>query len=131
MKWNLSTPKCGDMGRVKLGTIYHYGIFSNENQIVQFGLAPVARRAIKDSDVEVLTSNVDEFLCGGFLEVGEIEKKDGKPVRKGKKIIEYALEKLGQSAIMSKVFYCVKEGFLWRYCLPLVLQCLPVCFCPG
>lgn len=96
MKWNLSTPKCGDMVRVKLGTIYHYGIFSNENQIVQFGLAPVARRAIKDSDVEVLTSNVDEFLCGGFLEVGEIEKKDGKPVRKGKKIIEYALEKLGQ-----------------------------------
>lgn len=96
MKWELNAPNSGDMIRVKIGSIYHYGIFASENEVFQFGLAPVARRAMRDSEVEVCISNVDEFLCGGFLEVGIIEKKDGKPVRKGKSVVDYARGKLGQ-----------------------------------
>ncbi|MBQ3115971.1 MAG: lecithin retinol acyltransferase family protein [Clostridia bacterium] len=95
MKWSFDQPKFGDMIRVNFNGLYHYGIFIDEDKIVQFGLAPVARRLLKDSEVEVLTSNVEQFLCGGFLEVGIPEKKDGKR-RPPKKIVEYALSKLGQ-----------------------------------
>lgn len=95
MKWSFDQPKFGDMIRVNFNGLYHYGIFVNEEKIVQFGLAPVARAMLKDGEVEVCLSNVDQFLCGGFLEVGTPEKKDGKR-RKPKDIVEYALSKLGQ-----------------------------------
>lgn len=96
MKWQLIEPNVGDIVRVKQGAIYHYGIFNNENEIVQFGLNPALKQNQKDTDVEVCLSNVDNFLCGDFIEVGVVEKKDGKPVRKAKAVVEYAKSRLGE-----------------------------------
>ena len=58
MKWTLKTPASGDMVRVKAGSIYHYGVFVSESEIIQFGLAPVARQGLKDTDIEVCCSDV-------------------------------------------------------------------------
>ena len=95
MKWTLKTPAAGDMVRVKAGSIYHYGVFVSENEIIQFGLAPVARQGLKDSDIEVCSSDVDTFLCGGFLEVADFDRVERRKNRRPAKAIEYARSKLG------------------------------------
>ena len=74
MKWVLKQAKKGDMVRVKLGMIYHYGVFVSEDEIIQFGLAPLLRQDVKVCDIEVCASDVDVFLAGGFLEVAEFDK---------------------------------------------------------
>ena len=45
MKWSFVEPSSGDMIRVKLGSIYHYGIFADDGEIIQFGLPPVLHPA--------------------------------------------------------------------------------------
>ena len=95
MKWTLKTPAAGDMVRVKAGSIYHYGVFVSEDEIIQFGLAPVARQELKDADIEVCCSDIDTFLCGGFLEVAEFDRAERRKNRRPKKAVEYARSKLG------------------------------------
>ena len=95
MKWQLKAPVAGDMIRVKAGSVYHYGIFASEEEIIQFGLAPVARPTLKDTDIEVCTSDIDAFLCGGFLEVAEFDRLERKKNRRPKDIVSYARGKLG------------------------------------
>lgn len=78
MKWELKEPLFGDVVRVKVGSIYHYGIFVNDDEVIQFGLSPRLRNTLSDEEVEVCASNVEQFLLDGFLEVGVWEKRDAK-----------------------------------------------------
>jgi phosphopantetheine--protein transferase-like protein len=96
MKWSFNTPTAGDAIRVKINEIYHYGIYVSEDEIIQFGLPPCARRQVKQQDITVCVSNVETFLQGGFLECGKAEKKDGKK-RANKEIVEYAKGQLGRA----------------------------------
>ena len=76
MKWVMKEPSYGDMIRVELGGIYHVGIYVSDDEVIQFGLAPSQRVTLRDSEVEVLSSDIDRFLVGGFLEVCEFDKKE-------------------------------------------------------
>ena len=78
MKWILGEPQSGDMIRVKAGTIHHYGVYVSDGEVIQFGLAPNARPELKDSDIEVLSTDIDTFLNGQFLEVAEFDRKEKK-----------------------------------------------------
>lgn len=96
MKWELKTPSKGDMIRVKLGSIYHYGVFVSEEEVVQFGLAPNARPLIKDSEVEVCVSDIDVFLQNGFLEVATLDKKERKKRQAVDKTVQIARSRIGE-----------------------------------
>jgi len=96
MKWVMKEPKSGDMIRVGLGAIHHYGIFVSEDEVIQFGLAPNSRHLLPDSEVEVLASDIDTFLAGGFLEVAEFDRKERKGHRKPKEVIAAARSRLGE-----------------------------------
>lgn len=96
MKWVMKEPKPGDMIRVGLGTIYHFGIFVSEEEVIQFGLAPNRRAMIPDCDVTVLASDIDTFLAGGFLEVGEFDRKERKKHRKPAEVIDCARKRIGE-----------------------------------
>ena len=67
MKWIMKEPKRGDMIRVASGSIYHFGIYVSDDEVIQFGLAPSQRAVLRDSEVEVLSSDIYTFLAGGFL----------------------------------------------------------------
>lgn len=95
MNWTCKQPKAGDMIRVKLGSIYHYGVFVSWDEIIQFGLAPSARPMLKDSQIEVCTSNIDAFLCGGALEVALFDG-ERRSKRCPKEIVDYARQSLGR-----------------------------------
>lgn len=97
MIWELKDPAYGDMIRVKSGSIYHYGIFVSDDEVIQFGLAPVNRPTLSDKDVAVCVSDIDGFLSGGFLEVAVPDKKEAKKRRKAAQIVEFARSRLGET----------------------------------
>ena len=120
MKWQLTQPVAGDMIRVKLGSIYHYGVFVSEEEVIQFGLAPSARPTLKDSDIEVCASDIDAFLCGGFLEVAEFDRAEKKKNRRSKDAVAFARENMGKRGY--HILYNNCEHFAYecvmgeRYC---------------
>ena len=95
MKWSYTQPERGDMIRVSMGTLYHFGIYVSDDEVIQFGLPPTRRGAISDAEVEVLSSDIDSFLSGGFLEVCQFDKKEKKKNRSVEEIVAYARSKIG------------------------------------
>ena len=96
MRWLFKSPSPGDMLRVKLGDIYHYGIFAAEGEIIQFGPPPVSHRTLTNEEIKVLASDMDAFLAGGELEVAEFEPSDAKEHRSPDEIVAYARKCLGR-----------------------------------
>lgn len=70
MKWQSTECRRGDIVRVKLGTIYHYGIFVSEDEVIQFGLPPTPQNLAAGSDFTVCTTDIDTFACGCLVERG-------------------------------------------------------------
>ena len=95
MKWVMKEPSRGDMIRVESGSIYHFGIYVSDDEVIQFGLAPSQRVTLCDSDVEVLSSDIYAFLAGGFLEVCEFDRRERKKHRSPDEVVSYARSKLG------------------------------------
>lgn len=120
MTWALRSAERGDMVRVKCGSIYHYGVFVSEDEIIQFGLAPSQRQGVKACDVEVCASDVDLFLGGGFLEVAVLDRKEAKKRRKVEDTVRMARERLGEKGY--HILYNNCEHFAYecvtgeRYC---------------
>ena len=96
MKWELTAPDRGDMIRVKSGSIYHFGVYVSDEEVIQFGLAPTARLNIKDSDVTVCSTDIDAFLNGGFLEVAVLDRKESKKRRPPEKTVQMARLRIGE-----------------------------------
>ena len=95
MKWVLEEPKLGDIVRIKLGSIYHFGIYVSDDEIIQFGLPPV--NLDRDaSQIKVCTTNLNDFLCGKFLEVGIPDKQEKKKINSPKEIVKKAQARIGE-----------------------------------
>lgn len=95
MKWTYKEPSAGDMIRVAVGSIYHFGVYVSDEEVIQFGLPPARRGLIDDADIEVISSSIDGFLAGGFLEVCEFDKKEKKKNRPPEQVVAYARSKIG------------------------------------
>lgn len=96
MKWALTEPKTGDMIRVKAGSVWHYGVFVSDDEVIQFGYAPFRRVALKDSEIEVVSTTIDDFLGGGFLEVAELDRKELKTRKRVEETVALARSRLGE-----------------------------------
>ncbi len=72
MKWVLEEAQSGDIVRVRLGEIYHYGIFVSESEVIQFGMPPVNVEMLARVDVRVCSTDIDTFRCGKFPEVAKL-----------------------------------------------------------
>ena len=95
MNWKFGTPKSGDIIRTKVSFYHHYGIFVNENEIIQFGLPDDPGRPA--NEIFVLSTNIDSFLsCGGELEVAVLEHAEKQKIRPAKEIIQIAKSKIGE-----------------------------------
>ena len=112
MIWTLNEPCRGDMIRVKLGSIYHYGIFVSPDEVIQFGLPPSARPSLKDSEVEVLSSDIETFLQGGFVERAEYDKKERKTIKSVEEIVKTAKSRIGEKGY--SILYNNCEHFCYQ-----------------
>lgn len=94
MEWLEKPPVFGDIIRTKVRFYHHYGIFVNEDQVIQFGLPDDPMRAA--AEIRVLSSDIHAFLQGGELEVAAPTPAEKKSMRTPEAIVALATERLGE-----------------------------------
>lgn len=95
MNWSKKQPTRGDMLRVALGGIYHFGIYVSDGEVIQFGLSPALRVGIPDSEVAVVATDMKTFLVGGEAEVAEFDASERVGHRTADEVVAYARSKIG------------------------------------
>lgn len=95
MNWNPKECSPGNLIRVRLGSVCHYGIFLDEAHVIQFGLPPVPEYALPPEQIVVCSSGIDVFACGRIVEVAEYTKKENRTRFSDAEIIERAKSRLG------------------------------------
>ena len=93
MIWSDDTPQYGDMIRVKVKFYYHYGIFVDQNSVIQFGMPDNSNTP--PDEIEVMTTDIKTFSNGEFVECARPEKSD-KERRRPKEVVEIATSRLGE-----------------------------------
>ena len=111
MKWTLEDPNFGDIIRVKLGDIYHYGIYASDEEIIQFGL-PLTNFRRDPSSVEVCITDLDTFLCGKFFETEKCERKEKKTRKTPQETVENARKRIGEKGY--HILYNNCEHFVYQ-----------------
>lgn len=95
MKWSVEDLSYGDIIRVKFGSIYHFGIYVSDDEVIQFGYPPVLREKDKDHIV-VVSTDIDTFSCGQLVEVGSFTFFDHKKRLRPEITVETARQQIGQ-----------------------------------
>ena len=78
MKWMPTDAQSGDMVRIRIGTLLHYGVFVSEDEVIQFGWPPVPEYADRNEDIAVCAVDIDAFSCGRIVEVAVLDRKERK-----------------------------------------------------
>lgn len=94
MKWTADMPKYGDIIRVKVKFYHHYGIFVDEDCVVQFGMPD--NTGVNPDDIEVITTNIDTFRNGGAVETAAFSVLERMKKQSSEKIVETALSRIGE-----------------------------------
>ncbi len=95
MKWATSPPVKGDIVRVKLGALYHYGIFVSENEIIQFGLPPTPQN-FKVGNFNVCATDISKFSVGEAVEKAVFSTEECAHKYSPDKTVEIARSHLGE-----------------------------------
>ncbi len=97
MKWRPDIPKAGDMIRVEVGSIYHYGIYVSDDEIIQFGEPPIDILTRRDEDIRVIATDICLFSAGKIPERAIAETREEKKRFTNKKTVELARARIGES----------------------------------
>ncbi len=96
VKWSLRDPKEGDIIRISIGrNMHHYGIFVSDSEVIQYGRSSDIFK--NKEEVKVLSTSINEFLNGKFLEVREYSLKEKLSKNNKDKIIKLARSRIGEA----------------------------------
>ncbi len=95
MKWQPVEPNPGDMVRVQIGSIFHYGVYAGDEQIVAFGLPPLAEYAGAPDRFLVVKTGMDVFCAGRIPEVAILDRSERKKRIPPETSVRLAEERLG------------------------------------
>ena len=87
-------PSYGDILRIKLCEIYHFGIFVDDKTVVQFGLPPISTFARKN--VKVLSTTLNDFSCGFPVQVAVFSSEELSRLNSPEIRVKKALARLGE-----------------------------------
>lgn len=96
MKWVYRECRYGDIIRVKLGSVYHYGIFVSEDEVIAFGLPPTAENLKHQQDIKVLATDIDVFSCGNMVETAQLTFKEKRRRQSPDKTVSAARARIGE-----------------------------------
>ena len=96
MKWAYEPCRFGDIIRVKLGSVYHYGIFVSEDEVIAFGLPPTAENLSKPQEIKVLATDIDVFSCGNLVETAQLSIKEKLRRKSPEKTVAEARARIGE-----------------------------------
>lgn len=94
MEWTFKEPKKGDMIRVRVSFYFHYGIYEDDEHVYAFGKRD--NSGVNPDDIEILFTDITEFLGGDRLETAVLSHKEKKKALKPQQVIEYARSRLGE-----------------------------------
>ena len=97
MNWQPGKCKPGDVIRVNLGILHHYGIFVSEEEVIGFGLPPIPENRVPQAQVEVLATDIDTFACGKIVEVASFDKSERAKKFSAEEIISRARARIGET----------------------------------
>ncbi len=97
MKWWPSSCKAGDMIRSRCGSVYHYGIFVSEDEVIQFGPPPTVNALSCQKEFCVISTDIDFFSNGSIVEIAYPETREEKKRFSPSKTVKLAKGRLGES----------------------------------
>ena len=97
MRWEPTACQAGDMVRIRLGSVYHYGIFVSEDEVIQFGLPPTAENRAAEGEVRVLATDIDVFACGCIVETACLDRSEQRRRISPSETVARARARLGES----------------------------------
>ena len=97
MRWEPTACQAGDMVRIRLGSVYHYGIFVSEDEVIQFGLPPTAENRAAEGEVRVLATDIDVFACGCIVETACLDRSEQRRRIPPSETVARARARLGES----------------------------------
>ena len=97
MNWVPEDCSMGDLVRVAVGSVHHYGIFVSENEVIAFGRPPAYYRGEHEGErITVCSTDVLSFLYGGILERGVPSRKEKKGMFSPAETVARARARLGE-----------------------------------
>lgn len=86
------------MIRVKLGPLYHYGIFVSDQEVIQFGHPHRDRNAASPGeDIRVFAGSASEFAAGNMIEVAGMDLRERMRRFPPRKTIRLARSRIGEN----------------------------------
>lgn len=111
MIWRPGDCAPGDVIRVRLGELYHYGVFASEEEVIQFGLPPLSEYRSRPDAFTVLATDIDLFSCGQIVEIGIPEKEERRARFSREETLRRARARLGETGYDLLRNNC--EHFIW------------------
>ena len=96
MKWAYQECRFGDIIRVKLVSVYHYGIFVSDDEVIAFGLPPTAENLKNQQDIKVLATDIDVFSCGKLVETAVLSFSEKRRRKSPDKAVAEARARIGE-----------------------------------
>ncbi len=96
MKWWPRPLEKGDMIRVRVGSVYHYGIFVSEDEVIQFGPPPAVQFLQNSADFCVMAGDIDTFCGGVIVEAACPETKEERKRFSPGKTVKLARASIGE-----------------------------------
>ena len=96
MKWAPGECVCGDMVRIKTGSVYHYGVFISEGEVIQFGYPPLPEYAGLNSPPTVNSVDIDTFCGGRIVERAVPDRAEKKMKLPPEKTAQIARSRVGE-----------------------------------
>lgn len=120
MKWLPVDCHPGDMIRINIGSVYHYGVFCSEEEVIEFGEAPEGSLFRDFETIKVMSVDIDRFANGKIVEVAQLDKKERRSRFPAEKTVEIARSMIGEGGYDLLHNNC--EHFA-NYCLFGIKRC--------
>ena len=104
MKWWPEPCAAGDMVRVRVGSVWHYGVFVSETEIIEFGPPPVGTLLTESARFRIMAVDVEEFSAGGVVERAVLDRAEKKKRLPPHQTVELARGRLGEGGTCSGAF---------------------------
>ena len=94
MEWVIKEPKKGDIIRTKVKFYHHYGIFVDEDNIIQFGFRD--NSGVDPETIEVISTDIKTFCEGIPFETAELSPMERLKRKSVSEIIKTARASIGE-----------------------------------
>lgn len=112
MKWETAPLKRGDAIRTKISFYHHFGIFVDDETVIQFGLPD--NTGTDPSDIKVLITDIDNFAEGRAVERCVFDRAERKQLRPTDEAVSLAVSRVGETGY----------DFFMNNCADLVNDCI-------